>query len=366
MLSRCLYVCIMAVPLLLASCEPLCIVWSPDSHDLLALARNPSDSGADTPMLLALLPADLASTTSVRLVDSVGRGVIGRPAWSPDGRNVAYYRYTAEAPDEQQAPITVLVDVVIWRMGEADTTVIGQVLWPSVADPISPLSLERLLPAPAWAWDSRTVFCADHSELGYMIEKIRIDSHERVPIMRSSSPFIWSSTVDAVIAAVRNDQIVVRQLDSGKEEAVAVQDIGTGSSLVFDARLSTGAISSGGLVKVIDVNRQQVQTVRPSVAAKIRSIWLSSEGDYLYYMAISPVGANEQEVCKVHRYDLDKNRGDIVMVCPTSFIGERLSVSPDAARLYILGRCASDGVWCIVDERGKIVLRLDKPSFDAP
>ncbi len=75
--------------------------WSPDSSKIAILVTPPGEG--DNPKEFAIFVYDIAAGSRTLLDEVKADGVLSAPAWSPDGKSIAYYK-VEPGPSEQVSP----------------------------------------------------------------------------------------------------------------------------------------------------------------------------------------------------------------------------------------------------------------------
>ena len=75
------------------------VTWSPDSSKIALLVTHPGDN----PDMFAIFTYDIASEEHLLLDKAKKEGVLSVPAWSPDGKWIAYYKVEPSAAQESES-----------------------------------------------------------------------------------------------------------------------------------------------------------------------------------------------------------------------------------------------------------------------
>jgi Tol biopolymer transport system component len=370
------------------SCVHSPVSWSPDSSKI-ALTVMPTDDDVE---VMGIFTYDIDSGER-RVIDTMTEGgILSGPAWSPDGKWLAYYRVRPEEegagqtagasaagggsgerpavsdlftednriqpafvfaagqdlldedPDAQTLDVEL---VVVSADGKARKA--GRVLrWLGDKDTRSNVLVLR----PRWSADSQRVFyMRTLDKMGYVgsldIATGRMEAH-----LFTSSTY-WDVSPDgAWVAACLDDALALSRADGSAGRYLRVlteEEAGEGDRPLAwapDSRRVGVFLRTGFMV--VDIETGAARRYRDATAEEIGHLTFAADGTKVYYVAkYRPEGGDEGEkAAAIRAMDLGSEKVETVTLLPEidADVDETLgafSVSPDG-RMFLVRAVVSD------------------------
>ncbi|MHC4657064.1 MAG: TolB family protein [Planctomycetota bacterium] len=128
---------VLCLVIYILACVMSPVTWSPDSSKIALLVTPPGDN----PDMFAIFTYDIASEEHLLLDKAKKDGVLSVPAWSPDGKWIAYYKVEPSAAQESKSTAQADKKSADEFFSEEDK-ILSPFLWEIVKEQISEEDLE--------------------------------------------------------------------------------------------------------------------------------------------------------------------------------------------------------------------------------
>jgi len=351
---------ILLLAILFGSCEPSFLSWSASSENV-ALVWRQKVNAKQIFMLgvTSINEQDIIHFEPPVVLDVADVGTfLSAPAWSPNGKYIAYYRVSpvdstqlaasksmSEEDNVQDAYVSYDAQLTIITPDTKHTKVLKKIRWRKRAE----FDAEGLYThlRPAWSTDSNRVFYARMlSKDKYRIESININGEGQKKHMRASIGTVYTSIKGEQIGSVWKNTLKISQIDNEVQKCFELKPGVDPARIRWTEDLSKVAFAKDDRIVTVNVNSGKTECVEDQDVYSVEHVVLSSEGEQIYYIARSKVNGVEAELGEfsVRSVTFEGKDKKVLFSLPQNSIPRQFSISPDENYIVASGtETSSDG-----------------------
>jgi len=359
------------------------VTWSPDSSKIALLVTPPGEN----PDTFGIFTYDIATGDHLLLDRAKKDGALSVPAWSPDGKWIAYYEVEPPKKESESSPQvnkktaddlfteedkilspflwdiakekmseeknleTFDVKLMIARPDGKEKKVLRTIKWAGDED----VRVKLMLAQPQWSPDSSRIFYARHIENGelYYISSLNSSTNKTEAHLFSSigTPAVSADGqwIAALLSPNGSDKtlLAVAQVDGGAHKYYKLdieidKDKTSFLNLMWSPDSQRILIAPESQMCVVNTMTGEVKKYSDPDAKEVAYGIFSPQGDKLYYLAGFEKGDPDSDKDKINLMSMNLKDSKTQVVFEVSKVPElegpgRFSISPNGK--MVLLRC---------------------------
>lgn len=297
------------------------VTWSPDSSKI-ALLVTPMD---DDPDVYSIFTYDIATGERLLLDEVKEDGALSAPAWSPDGKWIAYYKVDPSPPEEPAPPPqtdpnakeqtsekttaeelfseenkmlpSFLLEIAKEKLEEEEPETFDVKLMAVTPDGKEKKVLRVLKFAgdedtrkglsaikPEWSADSKSLFYVRVANGGHYIASLDIDTGQMYIHLFSSTPMPILSPDGKWVASLLEDTLILGRVDGTMCKYLKIDELEY-SFAIWSPDSKKLLLTAKNVFVLIDTNTGDKKLLHDPGAELLGFGCFSPPGDSIYYLA---------------------------------------------------------------------------------